>query len=330
MLGAALLMATMPFSSAPTPTLASVDHQVSDHTAGDANQVITTTGTNLATGTALTLGGVACTNLVWASTTVQFRVPALSAGLHDLVVTLSGGGTCTLANAIEAWRPTDSATNLQGWWRGDLGVTQAAGTCSVWTDQSGNSRTIVAAPFAEPSVNASGMNGQQTLDVNSASMQLSTALAMSNFITVSASTVVVACAPHQYTANFSNSYDNYGILGGNGGGSYFGLLTKTGPVAIAYIWDGAEKHDNTSFTGAIDAPLIMSHVHSGGGLSVSANGSVGAGAASGDVGNVSAPFVTSSTSGSCKYAEIAIWNIDVGSTILAKCQKYMNYRYRAY
>ncbi len=319
--------ATLSVTAVAAPTLASVNYAVSDTAAGNTHLLITATGTNLAGGTAITLGGSNCGNITWASTTVSFSVPALSAGLHDLIVT-TPSGSVTLSNAIEAWRPTTDGTNLNLWLRGDLGVTQSGGTCSNWADQSGNGHDFTAITTAKPTVNASGVNGLQTLDFDGTLNHL-VGPAWSTLISASASTMCIAYTPNAYTTTNAATYNCDCVIGDANG--YFGLYQKPSSTIMAYVYDSDDRHANVAGPAAA-SPAIVSHQHFGGNVIATANGGTPVSTAAGNPGSLAGfPFIGFGVAGcNMKFREIAVWNIDVGATILAKCQKYLNYQSRAY
>lgn len=117
--------------------------------AGGAN--ITITGTNFISGAIVTVGGVPCSVQTYVnSTTMTCIVPpnALITAVNVTVTNPDATNGSSLVNFTYLGAPVL-------WLRSDLGVTQAAGNVSTWSDQSGYGNDATQIPGSQPTYVAS-------------------------------------------------------------------------------------------------------------------------------------------------------------------------------
>lgn len=101
----------------------------------NGGQSITITGSGFTGATGATIGGAAITSfLVVNDTTITGISPSGTAGTSGNVAVTGPGGTGSLAAAFYFLE----ATNLELWFRGDLGVTASGGLVGTWANQSGS------------------------------------------------------------------------------------------------------------------------------------------------------------------------------------------------
>lgn len=113
--------------------------------AATANGVVGTYFINGAS-LAVTIGGIACTNVVWnSSTSISFTSPAFAAngGPYDVVVTNGDGHATTLsASYTVLWAPSDSTKVL--WLDANNATIGISGFLTGWNDQSGHGNNATA------------------------------------------------------------------------------------------------------------------------------------------------------------------------------------------
>ena len=155
------------------PTIGSISPNTGATTGG---QQITITGTNFAAGTTVTIGGVACTNIVIvSSTSITCNAPAGTAGAKNVVVrnsdglsaTSTGGFTYRLISSPSTKNTTDFYADLNGtdtWFKsvGSQGPIPAAGsfTLDFWVYDPGNRSNTLSTILAQ-----SGSDATQKLEI---------------------------------------------------------------------------------------------------------------------------------------------------------------------
>ncbi len=130
-------------SSAPVPTLSSINYSQYDILGGGDDLVVT--GTDLADASDVTIDGVSCTITGTTSTTVSFQAPAHAAATGLDVGVTTPGGTAVLADALEAWAPTTDASCTYLLERPSYALAGSAGT---WTARLGSDATNDPGPAA--------------------------------------------------------------------------------------------------------------------------------------------------------------------------------------
>ena len=141
-----------------------------------------------------------------------------------------------------------SIAGLTLWLRADLGVTNAAGKASAWADQSATASSFTQGTAGnQPVINASGINGKQTLTFTAASStSMATATTIHSYLTAGAWTAFTVAKYTGATITQVSSWTNPRILIDTG--LLWGLVAST-TMSAAYNWDGADKSARPTYTG---------------------------------------------------------------------------------
>ncbi len=144
--------------SAPPAIPGSVNYAVTARAGGTPFRI---TGINFTGATGVTLGGQACTSVVVVNdSTITAITPALTAGLHDLVVSKLSGPGVPLVNAVEAWDPAIVASN-NAWFKAGNSQSLTGALINSLGDNSGAGilATLTSSGAARPTYIAPGGAG---------------------------------------------------------------------------------------------------------------------------------------------------------------------------
>ncbi len=137
------------FEPVPPPVLTAVELALVDPHGGIP---IKLTGLHIGSPNDVKIGGTSCTGIVSISDTeVHALTPSKAGGASYDVQIITGGGSSTLASAIEYWYPTQ-VVGLRVY-DSELGVTGSP--VSAWADQNGGAENLSASGSAKPSIVAS-------------------------------------------------------------------------------------------------------------------------------------------------------------------------------
>lgn len=217
-------------------------------------------------------------------------------------VLVSGGphtGTPTNGEGINVWQDEDTPATK------DMAMAVVV-NAPVW--RSPGAMLLPSVDFADSAVNVKNYAATSNK-------------ALSDVITNSACTVIMAIRAEATGTNNANTYDNTGLFSDSGG--YIGIHQKQNTL-IAYNWDGNEDA-TTAISISLDTDYVIMMRHAGGTLYFSVlSGAGGAtrsdqSVASGNTDDMTGvPYIGQSWNGSPRFAgcigEVAIYDTDEGST----------------
>lgn len=165
------------------------------------------------------------------------------------------------------------------------------------------------------------VNGLPALDLAGA-QKMTSSSAASAFITASAFTIFAVIYPRTASATNPATYNDNGVIGDTGG--YVGLYLKNTPQAMAYVWDGSDKHADRPIS--LNAWSILEIRLDAGNLYARVNGGTEVSVASGNVGSITSTFEIGHGSGlyfDGYIAEIVSYNSALSSTDRTSVRNYL-------
>jgi len=205
----------------------------------------------------------------------------------------------------------------------DAGVTPAADgqTVQQWNDFSGAQRNFSQATAGlRPTfrLNPTGFNGRSAIEFDTTDDQLTGPGTLDTYIAAGAVTVLVAMRVLTTALSRFAFKDS---------GSFFETGWGATQTALTRNWDGTQ--DAASVTIADNATFILEHWHTGGNISVRANGGAANTVASGDTTNLTGtPWIGTNLNGS--IAELAVYDADIGDANRTTWRNYANAKYAAF
>jgi len=231
----------------PSPTLTSSSPDWG-LVGGGTVVTITASGGGLSSATGAKVNGQSLTSFaVDSSTQVHGTTPAAtgSTAVANTAVSVQGPWGSVSLSSSWTYLPASPTLILLA----DVGVT---GTSPItkWADQSGNSHDFNQnGGLAAPSLVSSVINGKPVVRFASASSQSlefgdgTLSYPWNQLVTAAAYTYYVLPKwTSSISTNNANSYDNESVFSDAASGELAYTAKSTGPTALAYHWDGADKH----------------------------------------------------------------------------------------
>lgn len=203
----------------------------------------------------------------------------------------SGAGASTPLDGVSgvtaAWSASrDLLTSFIG---GSKYTDAGGGAISQFSDQSGNSGHLSdgGTSARRPTLSTAGPNSTACLDFGGTDDWLSSAGAVSNFISASAGYMLVSFIIDAVTANSGNPYDNEPILGDTGGymGIYVRDTASTPETAQAFNWSGGSTVATSAVIDVATA-YVVEWWHDSGNLYLCVNNGSPVSVASGNTDNL--------------------------------------------